>query len=127
IRFSDPEAVRALLRAKVVPLRADDAAAPASAVRGEATARDDGSRPGATRMAAETGPRALAEALASIEPGREAERAVDAVLAGCAVLRELSRRAFEDPTLPSDAARALVYTVGLIGRRNERIESMLRA
>jgi hypothetical protein len=71
-------------------------------------------------------PRALAEALAAIPPGGEATAAVDRMLAGCAVLRELVRHAHEERVLPPEAARALVYTVGLVGRDNERIEDALR-
>jgi hypothetical protein len=68
-------------------------------------------------------PRALAEALAAIPSGRAAERAADRILAGCAVVRELARQAYEEGRLSADAGRALLYTVGLVGRQNERIEA----
>jgi hypothetical protein len=69
-------------------------------------------------------PRALAEALAMLSEG-EAIAAVDRMLAGCAVLRELARKAHEEQWLSADEARALVYSVGLAGRQNRRIEEML--
>ncbi len=69
-------------------------------------------------------PRVLAEALAAIPAGREAEAAADRILAGCSIVRELARRAHEESALSADAARALLYSVGLVGRDNERIESI---
>lgn len=45
-------------------------------------------------------------------------------MAGCGVVRELVRRAHEEHRLTADAARALLYTVGLVGRENERIETL---
>ncbi len=70
-------------------------------------------------------PRLLAETLANVPAGKEVQRAVDRIVEGCAVVRELLRRAMESETLPAAAARALVYTIGLVGRDNPTIDQAL--
>lgn len=69
--------------------------------------------------------RGLAVALAQVPAGRASEEAADRILEGCAVLRELARKAHEEQWLSADEARALVYSVGLVGRENRRIEEVL--
>jgi hypothetical protein len=59
--------------------------------------------------------RSLAEALRAIPAGRESDEACERMMAGCAVLRRLVRRAFEERRLSAAEAGALVYTVGLVG------------
>lgn len=113
----DPVALAALLATRVVPLRADGGKPP---VTGAPSAPSPTVRP-----AAPSSPRGLAAALASIEPGPDTARAVDRVVHGCGVVRELLRRAHEDGSLAPEEARALVYTVGLVGRDNPPIAEAL--
>lgn len=114
LRASDPAAIDTLLANRVVSL-------PTAVERSSAAPADVPPR----QVPSGPTPRHLAEALAAIPPGRPSADAADRVLAGCAVLRELARQAYEERGLAADAARALVYTVGLVGRENERIEAML--
>lgn len=133
IRPCAPAAVDTILASRVVPLRPGANPAPPWDETPLATTDDE---PLPSPVTPELGtmlkrsedrtPRALAEALAAIPRGREADAAADRVLAGCAVLGELSRRAFEAHALSADAARALLYTVGLVGRENERIETIFK-
>jgi hypothetical protein len=111
---SPPEAVEAAIARRVVSL---DTARPGAEPRSEPP----------LRLPAGPSPRPLAEALAAIAPARAAEAASDRILAGCAVLRELARRAHEGPPLSADDARFLLYTVGLAGRENDRIDSLFAA
>ena len=60
-------------------------------------------------------PRTLADALRSIEPGKPERDACERVLTGCAVLRKLVRMTYEERRLEPAFARALCYTLGLIG------------
>lgn len=108
---SPPEAVETAVARRVVSLDA-----------GRRTAEPRAEAP--LGLPAGPTPRPLAEALASIAPARAAEAAADRILAGCAVVRELARRAHEGPQLSADDARFLLYTVGLAGRENERIDSL---
>lgn len=114
LRASDPSAVERLARRTVVPFPA-----------GEAANRPHQPEPEPPlELPRGPDPRALAEALARIEPGKPAQAAADRILHGCSVLRELARRAHEERRLSPDEARVLLYSVGLVGRENERIESM---
>lgn len=110
LRASDPKAVEALLRPRVVPLRPPNDEPPA----------DPGLPP---PLPVRPGPRPLAEALAAITPAA-ADAAADRMIDGCAVLRELTRHALEERRLEPDQARALLYTVGLAGRAGSRIEQL---
>lgn len=111
LRPCDPLAIDALLATRVVSLPVANAV---------------DARPLAPPPPAPTAPtpRALAEALAAVPGGRVAAQAADRILAGCAVVRELARQALEEHALKPDAARALLYTIGLVGRDNERIEAL---
>lgn len=113
LRPCDPHAVAAVLARRVVDL----AAARAATTKSEALPPAPSPPTGPT-------PRALAEALAAIAPGRDTKQATDRLVAGCSVVREIARRAAEERFLTPDAARALLYTVGLIGRENPHIEAM---
>ena len=130
LRPCPPDVIDAVLASRVIPLRE---AADTPSVPWHEETHDDAERELPTATATglattvlqareERTPRALAAALAAIPPGREADAAADRVLAGCVVVRELARRAFEDHALGADAARALLYTVGVVGRGNERID-----
>jgi hypothetical protein len=121
---SEPSAVEAALAGRVVEIGSRSGARPV-----EARESTPSRRPEDRRLVEPAGatPRNLAEALAAIPAGREAAAAVDRILAGCTVLRELARQALEERKISPDAARALVYTVGLVGRENERVESLLHA
>ena len=127
---SDPAAVEAAAAPKVVPLRQS----------GLGTT-PEGSNEGATEAEASptlrirgtprrgkplppTNGRTLAVALAGVAPARAASDAFGAVVEGCFVVRELVRRAHEDHALRPDEARALLYTVGLIGRENPRVDEL---
>lgn len=68
-------------------------------------------------------PRALAEALATVASA-DAGAAADRVLAGCRILGALATKACEERSLAPEEARALLYTVGLVGRQNDRIETL---
>jgi hypothetical protein len=68
--------------------------------------------------------RSLAEALRAIEPGREEREACERMLGGCAVLAGLVKKAFEEHRLASDEARALLYTIGLVGPGCRLIEEV---
>jgi hypothetical protein len=115
LRPCDPAAVEAVLASRVIPLRA----APADHPEGGEPA------PPPLVPSVQPTPRALAEALAAIPPGPPATAAADRMLAGCAVLRELVRLAHEEHRLWPEAARTLVYTLGIVGRENPRIEEAL--
>lgn len=110
IRACPPESIDRALAHKVVPLQ------PGNEPRTEALPE--------LHPPAASSPRALAEALANVPPGEPATKASDRILAGCTVLRELSRQAHEEQSLSTDAARALLYSVGLVGRENERIDAI---
>lgn len=111
LRACSPEALTAAASAKVVPFPS-------------ATESRKSPSPDPLPLPDGPTPRALAEALASLEPGRPSEQAADRMLSGCAVLRELARRAHEERQLSADEARVLLYSVGLAGRENEHIEAM---
>lgn len=66
-------------------------------------------------LASDRSARFLAEALRAIRPGQEEREACDRMLQGCSVLRQLVRRAYEARRLAPAEARALLYTVGLVG------------
>jgi hypothetical protein len=67
----------------------------------------------------DTSGRSLAEALRAIEPGRAERDACEAMLAGCAVLRRIVRTAYDSRSLDPSHARALLYTIGLVGPASE--------
>lgn len=60
-------------------------------------------------------PRSLASALRAIEDGPSTREAEDRVLRGCAQLRSLVDRAYAERNLDPAEARALVYSLGLLG------------
>ncbi|MCA9678502.1 MAG: hypothetical protein KC464_25980 [Myxococcales bacterium] len=60
-------------------------------------------------------PRELGELLREIEVGAEATAASDRVMAGCAIVRGLVERGYRQRRLSPEEARALTYTLGLIG------------
>lgn len=61
-------------------------------------------------------PRSLAKALRDVPDGRPAREAAERMLESCAVLRELANRAYRPEGLRPDEARALIYSVGLVGK-----------
>jgi hypothetical protein len=69
--------------------------------------------------------RSLGEALITIPHGRVAQEACDRMLAGCAILREIARRAYEKHALLPDEARAIVYTLGLVSRGKHVADEIL--
>jgi hypothetical protein len=71
--------------------------------------------------------RSLAEALRAIEPGRPERDACERILEGCAVLRRLVRVAYETRRLAPAQARALLYTIGLVGPSCRLIEEIFAA
>ncbi|GIW43283.1 MAG: hypothetical protein KatS3mg077_0565 [Candidatus Binatia bacterium] len=110
LRTVDPLTFEQVLRDRVVPLRPPGSIAPS---------------PQPLETTPLTGsPRGLAEALAAIEKGKPVAEAVDRVLEGCAVLRELARRAQEGEPVSATALRCLLYSVGLIGRENPVIDQI---
>lgn len=66
-------------------------------------------------LAADRTARSLAEALRAVRPGRDEREACDRMLQGCAVLRRLVRKAYDTRRLAPAEARALLYTLGLVG------------
>ncbi len=72
-------------------------------------------------------PRTLAEALRAVPAGREEKEACDRMLSGCAPLAAIVRRAFEQRRLEAAEARAVVYTLGLVGPGCELAEETLAA
>jgi hypothetical protein len=109
VRACDPQALAGVLASKVVAF--------------PGTAADSTQSPEAPPAPTGPTPRALAAALAATPSGPVAHAAADRMLAGCAVVRELARRAHEEHVLAPDEARALLYTVGLVSRANERIDA----
>lgn len=114
IRPCNPEAIHKLLAGRVVPL----------APRHEApTTPPEPSPPrDPPALGLESPARRFARALADIPAGEPTSRALDCVVERCAVVRELMRRALEGERLTAAEARALVYTVGLLGRDNPRVD-----
>lgn len=71
--------------------------------------------------------RTLAEALRAIEPGRQEQEAGERMLEGCAVLRRILREAYDRRHLEPSLARALLYTIGLVGPANKLVEDVFAA
>lgn len=71
-------------------------------------------------------PRTLAQALREVESGPAERAACDRMLEGCGILRAIAKRAYDTHALTSDEARAVVYTLGLVGP-SSRIASELLA
>ncbi|HOU93021.1 MAG TPA: hypothetical protein PLU22_18330, partial [Polyangiaceae bacterium] len=69
-------------------------------------------------------PRSLAELLRAID-GDGAEAAAERMLAGCAALRSLVTRAYEERRLAAEEAKALAYTLGLLGPRGALVHEIL--
>jgi hypothetical protein len=109
LAVAPPDAVEALLGRRVVPLPAPDLA-PAP--------------PPAPPVPTDPTPRSLAEALRAIEPGPEQRAAEERMLAGCTILRSLVARAYERHRLEPDEARAVLYTLGLVGRQGGLVEEV---
>jgi hypothetical protein len=68
--------------------------------------------------------RSMAEALRGIAPGAEEQQACERMLAGCTVLRKLVAKGYEQRRLAPAEARALLYTVGLVGPSCTLIEEI---
>lgn len=79
------------------------------------------------RLAPDGGPRTLAEALRRIPSGAEEVRAAEAVLDRCAALRYLTEKAYARRRLEPEEARALVYSLGLLGKSPETARRVLLA
>lgn len=114
IRAVDPVTFDRVIQERVIPLRSTDPAADSLV---------SSLPPPSTPLLGS--PRALAEALASIEPGKPVADATDRVLEHCAILRELVRLACEGETISTTALRCLLYSIGLIGRENPVIDQIL--
>lgn len=112
-RLRAPEAatVEALLARRVVALPAPELA-PLEAV---------------PELPQGSSPRSLAEALRAVSAGREEKDACERMLSGCAPLAAIVRRAFEERRLAADEARAVVYTLGLVGPSCALAEETLAA
>jgi hypothetical protein len=68
--------------------------------------------------------RSLAEALRAIEPGALEREACDRIISGCAIVGGLVHEVYEARRLSSDGARALVYTLGLVGPACRLVEDL---
>jgi hypothetical protein len=100
LRAAEPTAVEALLGRRVLALPAPESAAPGVA----------------PALVAESGsPRSLAEALRAVPAGQPEREACERMLVGCPVLSALVRQAYETHRLEPEQARALVYSLGLVG------------
>jgi hypothetical protein len=95
----EPTRLRALLGRRLLPLR---------------TARRLETSP-APPLPPPSGPRALAVALRELPSGPEGRARAEQVIDGCGALRELVDRAHRPAGLAPDEARALIYTLGLLG------------
>ncbi len=60
-------------------------------------------------------PRGLAEALRGVPPGAAERAACERVLASCPLLAGLVQKAYDRRALGADEARAIAYTLGLVG------------
>jgi len=100
---SSPQAIEAALARRIIPL-------------GEAPRKSRDNMKGGTIPSAPS-PLALAEALHSI-PTESVPGASEQVIGGCVVLRRIVSKAYEEHRLAPDEARALVYTLGLLGKEN---------
>lgn len=100
LEVADPSILDAVLARRLVPLPAPE-----------------GERPGPVPPLPGAGsPRTLAEALRAIEDGPPAREACERMLRGCRVLADLVARAYERRHLDAREARAIVYTLGLVGK-----------
>jgi hypothetical protein len=72
-------------------------------------------------------PRTLAEALRAIEAGAPAQEAVRRMIEGCAVLGALVAQAYERRRLDADEARAIAYTLGIVGREPVLVDEVFVA
>ncbi|MFO0649314.1 MAG: hypothetical protein U0326_23930 [Polyangiales bacterium] len=70
-------------------------------------------------------PRSLAEALRAIPPGAEEKAACERMLTGCAALAALVDRAYTRRRLEAAEARAVVYSLGLVGSAPALAEQVL--
>jgi len=109
---ADPKAVDAVLSRRVVPLCSPELVPPENAPQ----APEDAGRC-----------RDLAEALRTIPPGHACRMAERAIAEGCALVRGLADRAFERRRLSPEEARALVFTLGAVGREPGWAEEVLAA
>ena len=117
LQLSDPSAVAAWANAKVRPLRGPVPGPGDSAkASGDPETPEIGFRDIRSEVAAQ---------LAEIAPETKAREAFERVVTGCPVVRELVRIAHEERRLTADQSRALVYTVGLVGRENVEVDRVL--
>lgn len=71
-------------------------------------------------------PRSLGEALRALD-GAPALEAADRMIKGCRILGDIVARAYEERCVSPDEARALIYSIGLIGRDGARAREALVA
>ena len=69
--------------------------------------------------------RSLAEVLRAVPAGAEERTACERMLFGCAILRRLTRKAYEQHALDANEARSLVYSLGLVGPGPGLIDEIL--
>lgn len=70
----------------------------------------------APALPTESSPRSMARALRDVPDGKEARLAAERMIENCGVLRALVDRAHGAASLTPDEARALVYSIGLVGK-----------
>lgn len=70
--------------------------------------------------------RGLAEALRQIAP-EDCKAACDRMVQGCSILQSLVRKAYEQHRLEPAEARALLYSIGLVGAQTGLIDEVLAA
>lgn len=73
------------------------------------------------------GPQTLAQILRRIPPGVDEKKAADQVLDRCAILRHLMSEAYHRRTLSAGQARAITYSLGLLGKSPETAKQALIA
>lgn len=111
LRVSPVDAVDAVVGRRVVPLPAPELE-PCEAV---------------PRLVEQKTPRSLAETLRAIAPGPEGRAAAERVVRGCAVLASIVRKAYDTHALEAAEARAIVYTLGLLGAEPGLADEVLAA
>jgi hypothetical protein len=72
-------------------------------------------------------PRSLAEAMRAIEDGDAHKAACERMTSGCRVLQAIVTKAYEQHKLTADEARAIVYTLGLVGSSAQGAREVIAA
>jgi hypothetical protein len=111
VRVAPPDVVEAVVGRRVVPLPAPELG-PVAKV---------------PPLSEQRSARSLAELLRSVQAGDDEHRACEQVLRGCAVLRALVEKAYERHALEAEEARAMVYSIGLVGPGPGLIDEVLAA